>query len=138
MTDIWREIQDEFETMQRMSCVPKNIHKVPAGYIFDEEKSVKWNREQVDANNAVYIKEVARLNTLRNTERDRIYEEIYTAIRQEVGHNLSRKKAIVIWNLAYDWGHSGGIMEICNYLDELMELAEKLLEKEETANGRKQ
>ena len=48
------------------------------------------------------------------------------------------KKAIVIWNLAYDWGHSGGIMEICNYLDELMELAEKLLEKEETANGRKQ
>lgn len=29
-------------------------------------------------------------------------------------------------------------MEICNYLDELMELAEKLLEKEETANGRKQ
>ena len=113
MTDFWREIQDEFETMQRMSCVPKNIHKVPTGYIFDEEKSVKWNREQVDA-------------------------EIYTAIRQEVGHNLSRKKAIVIWNLAYDWGHSGGIMEICNYLDELMELAEKLLEKEETANGRKQ
>lgn len=52
MTDFWREIQDEFETMQRMSCVPKNIHKVPTGYIFDEEKSVKWNREQVDANNA--------------------------------------------------------------------------------------
>lgn len=51
-----------------------------------------------------YIKEIARLNTLRNKERDRIYEEIYTAIRQEVGHNLSRKKAIVIWNLAYDWG----------------------------------
>ena len=45
MTDFWREIQDEFETMQRMSCVPKNIHKVPTGYIFDEEKSVKWNRK---------------------------------------------------------------------------------------------
>lgn len=138
MTDIWRNIQDEFETMQRMSCVPKNIHKVLTGYIFDEEKSVKWNREQVDANNAAYIKEVARLNTLRNKERDRIYEEIYATIQQEVGHNLSRKKAMVIWNLAYDLGHSSGINEICNYLDKFIELAEKLLEKEETANGRKQ
>lgn len=128
MRDVWAEIQCEFEAMQRMSCIPKDIRKVPAGYIFDEEKSVKWNREQVDENNARYLKEVARLNTLRNKERNRIYEEIYTAIQQEVGHNLSREKAIVIWNLAYEWGHSSGIGEICHYLNELIELAEKLLE----------
>lgn len=138
MRDRWYEIQNEFDIMQRMSCVPKDIRKVPSNHIFDEEKSVKWNREQVDRNNTAYIKEVARLNTLRNKERDRIYEEIYTAIRQEVGHNLSRKKAIVIWNLAYEWGHSSGIGEICCYLDELIGLADELLEKEVNENGRKQ
>lgn len=138
MTDIWKTIQDEFETMRRMSCVPKNIRHLPTGYIFDEDQSVKWNREQLERNNAEYLKEVARLNTLRNKERDRIQEEIYATICREVGHGLSLKKAMIIWNLAYNWGYSGGINEVCNYLDELMELAEKLLEKEETVNGRKQ
>ncbi len=138
MRDVWAEIQCEFEAMQRMSCIPKDIRKVPAGYIFDEEKSVKWNREQVDENNARYLVEVARLNTLRNKERDRIYEEIYSAIQQEVGHNLSRKKAIALWNCASEWGHSYGIHAICNYLDDLIELACKLLEKEVNQNGRKQ
>lgn len=129
MTDIWRTIQDEFETMQRMSCVPKNIRKVPTGYIFDEDQSVKWNREQVDRNNAAYIKEVARLNTLRNKERDRIQEEIYATICREVGHGLSRKQAISIWNMAYEWGHSSGIHEVCIYLNDLMGLAITILEK---------
>lgn len=138
MTDIWRNIQDEFETMQKISCVPKNIRKLPTNYIFDEDQSVKWNREQVERNNAEYLKEVARLNTLRNKERDRIQGEIYATICREVGHNLSLKKAMAIWNLAYNLGHSGGIEEVCNYLYELMELAEKLLEKEGTSNGRKQ
>lgn len=129
MTDIWRNIQDEFETMQKISCVPKNIRQLPTNYIFDEDQSVKWNREQVERNNAEYLKEVARLNTLRNKERDRIQEEIYATICQEVGHGLSRKQAISIWNMAYEWGHSNGIHEVCIYLNDLMELATTILEK---------
>lgn len=73
----WCDIQSDFKNMQRMSCVPVGICKVrKKDYIFDENQSVKWNREQVEKNNLAYEKEVARLNTLKNKERDQILEDI--------------------------------------------------------------
>ena len=43
----WQTIRTEFEAMERMSCVPVGIRKVRADHIFDEERSVRWNREMV-------------------------------------------------------------------------------------------
>lgn len=123
----WGEIQTDFESMQRLSCVPSGIFKVKQSHIFDEDKSVKWNKEQVEINNENYLKEVARLNTEKNKLRDSIYEDIYYAIQCEVGHRLSRDKAIAIWNLAFEEGHSFGYNEILCHLRSLMELADKLL-----------
>lgn len=125
----WYDIQAEFEDMQRMSCVPQNIRKVPQNFIFDEDKSVKWNKEQVIANNNAYSEEVARLNTLKNKRRDSIYEDIYFTIQCEVGHNLSREKAIKIWNYAWEQGHAYGIREVCCHLENLITLADELLSK---------
>lgn len=71
--------------------------------------------------------EVARLNTLKNKRRDSIYEDIYFTIQCEVGHNLSREKAILIWNYAWERGHAYGIREVCCYLEELIDLVDKLL-----------
>ena len=59
----WNNIQSAYETVYNMSCIPKNIKKVKPDHVFDENKSVKWNREQVEINNAAYRAEVARLNT---------------------------------------------------------------------------
>lgn len=123
----WREIQSDFEQMQAMSCVPSGIGKVSADHVFDENQSVKWNREQVNIHNARYLQEVARLNTEKNKARDAIYEDIYRAIRQEVGHNLSRSKAMALWSYAYDKGHAFGIYDIVANLQEIMELARTLL-----------
>lgn len=123
----WHDIQAEFEDMQRMSCVPQNIRKVPQNFIFDEDQSVKWNKEQVIANNNAYYEEVARLNTLKNKRRDSIHEDIFFAIQCDVGHNLSREKAIKIWNYAREQGHDYGIREVCCQLENLMVLADELL-----------
>lgn len=125
----WEDIAKEFEAMEQLSCVPENISKVRPGFVFDREKSVRWNEEEVDRNNVAYLKEVSRLNTIKNKERDRILEDIYKAIKYEVGHNLSREKAILLWNYAWDKGHSFGIYEILNHLYEIMEIADKLLSK---------
>lgn len=125
----WYDIQADFEEMQKMSCVPQNIRKVPHDFIFDEEQSVKWNKGQVVANNNAYSEEVARLNTLKNKRRDSIYEDIYFTIQCEVGHNLSREKAILIWNYAWERGHAYGIREVCCYLEELIDLVDKLLDE---------
>ena len=76
----WQTVQTEFEAMERMSCVPASIRKVRADHIFDEEKSVRWNREMVEKNNADYQAEVARLNTEKNKRRDAILENAYRLI----------------------------------------------------------
>ena len=82
----WQTIRTEFEAMERMSCVPAGIRKVRADHIFDEERSVRWNREMVEKNNADYQAEVARLNTEKNKRRDAILENIYRLIQEDVGH----------------------------------------------------
>lgn len=130
MADEWMLIQAEYESMERMSCVPTDIHKVRADHVFDEDKSVKWNREQVEDNNRRYLEEVKRLNTEKNRRRDELHERIYKAIQDEVGYGLSRRKAMLLWNRAYEDGHSYGIREVVSNLDELMELAIQLLKPE--------
>ena len=130
MADERMLIQAEYESMERMSCVPTNIHKVRADHVFDKDKSVRWDREQVEDNNRRYLEEVKRLNTEKNRRRDELHERIYKAIQDEVGYGLSRRKAMLLWNRAYEDGHSYGIREVVSNLDELMELAIQLLKPE--------
>lgn len=124
----WYDIQSEFDAMSKMSCAPVDIKKLPTGHIIDEDKSVKWNREQVELNNKKYQEEVARLNTLKNKRRDEIRAMIYAKIAYEVGHNLSEEKAKLIWNLAWERGHSYGISDVIGNLNDLIELVQKILD----------
>lgn len=124
----WCEIQSDFERMQEMSCVPTNLRKVPVNHVFDENQSVKWNRDKVAENNAAYQKEVARLHTLKNKARNSIHEDIYLYIQDEVEHGINRDCAIKIWNYAYERGHSYGAYQIKYELDEAMTLIEDILE----------
>ena len=89
----WEEIQDEYESRSGMSRCPVELSKVPNNHIFDKDKSVKWNEEQIKRNNQQYCDEVARLNTERNKALDNVLELIYDKIQYEVGHRISRKKS---------------------------------------------
>ena len=122
----WEQIKDEFESMNQMSCVPK-FKKLKSDYITDENKSVKWNREQVELNNAKYNQIVKELNTKKNKERDRIYKDIILKIRQEVGFNLDEKSASMIWEYAYSHGHFDGFSSILSWLNEIIDLVHNLL-----------
>ena len=112
----WEDIQNEFDIMNRMSCRPVGLSKVPGNHIFDEDQSVKWNREQVEKNNQRYLDEVARLNTEKNKARDNVLEMIYDKIQYEVGHRI-----------AYERGHSFGFTSIQSELSDLINLAITLL-----------
>lgn len=118
----WDEIQSDYERMQGMSCVPAVIRKVAQNHVFDENQSVKWNRDKVAENNAAYQAEVARLNTAKNKARDAIHEDIYRAIQSEVGHGLTRDGARKLWEYAYDKGHAHGSYAIISYLEDLLVL----------------
>lgn len=125
----WEDIQNEFDIMNQMSCRPVGLQKVPGNHIFDEDQSVKWNREQVENNNQRYRDEVARLNTEKNKARDNVLELIYDKIQYEVGYRISRKKAQAIWSFAYERGYSSfGFTSIQSELSDLIDLAITLLE----------
>jgi len=110
-----------------MGCKPYGFKRVPSNFVFDEDKSVKWNKEQAKKSNDDYDNEVKRLNQEKMKRRDEIYAEIYKTIQEEVGFGISEKKAAKIWEYAYDKGHSAGWYEIIINLEEIEELVKFVL-----------
>jgi len=113
------KIHEKWEKATNMSCKPA-FSKVKENHVFDEDKSVKWNREQVIRNNERYEQEVQRLNTQKNKARDAVYEDIYSYIQKQVGHHLSKEKAVQIWN--YICKHENNNIDILLAVQEMSDL----------------
>ena len=126
----WDQIQDDFDRMNAMSCKP-SFNKLKTGTVIDEEKSVKWNREQVELNNQKYQEEVKRLNTIKNKARDEVYESIYERIAEDVGHGITKQSAIKIWNYAFEYGHAFGFNDIKIALFNVIDLIKDILKDSE-------
>ena len=118
-----------------MSCKP-DFKKLPEGFITDEDKSVKWNREQVELNHKKYSDEVNRLNTLKNSKRDELYEDIYATIQDSVGNGFTREQAMVLWDYAYSEGHAYGMGDIVSTLRDVIDLVERLNEAGKRKRGK--
>lgn len=125
----WDSISKRWEKLQVMSCKPA-IQKLPKGYITDEEKSVKWNREQLEKNHLAYDNEIKRLNTEKNMRRDALLQEIYDLIQKEVGLKLHRTGARKIWEMAYNQSHAYGFAAVYWKVQDLMDLVKIILSKE--------
>lgn len=61
----WDKAIENYEKACRMSCKP-DFQRLPKDYITDEDKSVKWNREQVEENHKQYD-DAVKNSTLRKT-----------------------------------------------------------------------
>lgn len=127
MSKSWDELRNEYLKVCEMSCEPVTIVKVPLGYIFDEDKSVRWNRQQVEINNRNYYEEVIKLKSKRSDCMNAVLEDIHTAIQEDMSCDISREQAKTIWGYAYDIGHSGGVYDIFSHLYDLMNFVESLL-----------
>lgn len=88
-----------------MRCKSVNKKRLKPDAVIDEDKSIKWNREEVIRLNKEYEDEVARLNTQRNKFRDELFTKIYDYIAESVGNDCNVAQAEVIWNFAYNLGH---------------------------------
>lgn len=123
----WDEIQSEFDRAYGMSCKPSGLQKYKAGHIFDENMSVKWNRDKLEEENKKFEDEVGRLNTAKNKAMLAVHELVYQKIQDDVGHNLSRTAAEKIFNYAYDDKHAYGFHEVRWELERLVELVSEIL-----------
>ena len=91
----WKELIRDMQKVDAMRCKP-DFTRLSNNFITDEDKSVKWNREQVEKNHTDYDKEVSRLNTEKNKERDKVMRDVYQKIQQELP-GLTLKKAIIFF-----------------------------------------
>lgn len=99
------------------SCQPEN-KKYQTGYVFDEDKSVRWNREEVERRNKLHDEEVKRLNIEKNRLFIKWIDAVYDYIIQETGVN--KEKAKDIYNYLYEEYRNYGL--VLGHLDNLLDL----------------
>lgn len=92
----------------------------------DENKSVKWNKEQIALEN-----EKIRLHNeaIKEAKREgprKFEDDLKETLMNE--HGLNADQASKVYRKAYEDGHSAGEMEILWEAQELGELAEAILE----------
>ena len=105
------------EEYEKFSCKSK-LRKYKVGEVIDEEKSVRWNREEVERLNKLHEDEVKALNTKKNL----LYTTLIKAIKEYIMKNtdVSEPQATKIWEYLYSHYHAYGIEECLANLNELL------------------
>lgn len=94
------------------------------GYIFDENKSVKWNREQVEIRN----KEIKDMKIVERKFENLLIHAIETILIEQVledykEYNISEDAARVLFNKAYENGHACGYSDVKTYFTDYLDMA---------------
>ena len=126
LTDIHVILESWEMFCKNFSCKPDETEfpKYKHGDVIDEDKSVKWNREEIERCINARTKEVKRLQTLRN-KLDNLYEKTVIKILAKE-YKISIKEASILWRKAYEDNHSYGITSVYNTFVELAEMYEEL------------
>ena len=118
LSDVANKYRDGDYTNKMPS--PYEMKVYSKNHVFDENKSVKWNNEQIELKNKErelafekYRKESSRLTSL-------LEADIINAIVYE--YKFNNKQANLIYQYAYQEHHSYGYLEIINSLYELCEV----------------
>ena len=90
------------------------------GTVIDEEKSVRWNREEVERRNKVMRERVEGNRRERREKERQQNEDIIRAYANDSG--LTEEQVGKIYSYAYTQYHSSGINEVINRLNELIYL----------------
>lgn len=97
------------------------------GTIIDEEKSVRWNREEVERrNNEMKERVEENRRELREKERQQ-HDDIIRAYANDSG--LSEEQIGKIYSYAYSQYHSSGMSEVIDGLEELIDLVLDVMKK---------
>ena len=125
----WKDTKAKYEEAENLSCLPDkyNLKMLPNDYVFDEIKSVKWNRKQVELNNKIYRKERSRLMADKSKALQEVRNLIFEKIQYEARHDISRRQAQVIWDYACIVGRSAEFSEIYSHILDLIDFIDEFL-----------
>ena len=97
--------------------------------VIDENKSVKWNREEIIKRNEAFQKEVSRLQTIRSKEINKVISEICLDIVSQLDNRITLEQAKLIYDTAWAKGYSQGVNCVFNEIDEYIEFVSKFMDK---------
>lgn len=124
MDDIRDLIESSHASYNRynVEAIYPDIKKWPEGYIVDEEKSVKWNREQVEFHN----KEVDKATKKYHQDRYKGYDNFCADLKQAIqnDYNFTEAQANVI--LAHL--HNDGMYDDLSRAENLCEVVSEVLQ----------
>lgn len=89
-------------------------------WVFDENKTVKWNREKLETENAKIKAYNENLRNNRTTGVEGFRKDLQEVISNELGFN--QEQARVIYRHAWEEGHSSGFSEVISYALDTIDL----------------
>lgn len=110
---------EAFDKYKDFSCVPKTS-KYHLGQVIDEDKSVKWNREEVQRLNDLRIEEVKLLHKQKNKLYEEFKDMVCKYITQETKVDKARSIKIFKFLEQKECLASNGQF-CCDILDDLLE-----------------
>lgn len=122
--------EDIVDTMRNPDFFPNypegdSARLLPDNFIFDENQSVKWNRQKVQEHNEL-AQQAKKIYWDRMNEIDCWFSErVHEAIQNEL--HVSGKVASIIFNQAYDRGHANGYHEVIIYAEQYCEFIQSIL-----------
>lgn len=98
----------------------KDTQIIKDSYITDENKSVKWNREQVELNKQKYKQDLDTFIQEGKDLRDLFFNDLLGVLI--VGFGFTEGASKYLLNKSWDEGHSEGLESVVDVLVDLVEL----------------
>lgn len=99
---------------------PRKDYTMKEGYITDEDKSVKWNREQVQKNIDSYNSKIDLYHTEGNRLAKLFEQDVINYIKKHCGFKEEACKFLL--GEAWEKGHANGLADVISELEELIEI----------------
>lgn len=102
------------------------VSRYRENHVFDEDKSVKWNKEEAirqNEANEVTVKEYHKKKDFLYNEMKELFIKVTMS-----DYNLTHEQARLIYERAWRDGHSEGVSNVAYHLEELADLFVTVME----------
>ena len=125
---MYRTLFDIKEAMKEVEALPikPDFDRPKDEDVIDEDKSVKWNREEVASLQMVYDDAFNHLREVKKERKTKLLNELYESIQHEVG-NITISDARRIYEYAYEESHAYGYNEVFITLENLIGLIQPIV-----------
>lgn len=110
-----------------LPTIPDNMKLLPEDYVFDPDKSVSWNKLQVNEHNLEYQNRCEELKSIRSAKIDEWKSALMSYIQSNSTYPITTSQAQIIYAKAYQDGHAYGLYDVLINVDELIEFLNELM-----------